>query len=95
MDALKDKVGGIFSSLFRQDLTDLSKTPGAGGHRNSGSISLVAIGATLIPTLVTAAAFLLGFVLLRSRYRNIYAPRTYYRTISRKWVSQVFSQNNG
>ncbi|KEF56826.1 uncharacterized protein A1O9_07016 [Exophiala aquamarina CBS 119918] len=60
------------------------EAPGSGGHRNTGSISLVAIGATLIPTVITAAAFLTGFVLLRSRYRNIYAPRTYFRTIAQK-----------
>ncbi|KIW11665.1 hypothetical protein PV08_10967 [Exophiala spinifera] len=60
------------------------KTPGAGGHRSSGSTSFAAIGAALIPTALTAGVFLLGFVLLRPRYKNIYAPRTYFRTISRK-----------
>ncbi|KAJ9630118.1 hypothetical protein H2204_008623 [Knufia peltigerae] len=60
------------------------KTPGSGGHRSSGSTSFAAIGAALIPTAITAGIFLLGFILLRARYKNIYAPRTYFRTISRK-----------
>ncbi|KAJ9502449.1 hypothetical protein H2202_001570 [Exophiala xenobiotica] len=60
------------------------KTPGAGGHRGSGSTSFEAIWAALIPTAITAAIFLLGFLLLRPRYKNIYAPRTYFRTIDRK-----------
>ncbi|EXJ87523.1 hypothetical protein A1O3_04483 [Capronia epimyces CBS 606.96] len=60
------------------------KTPGAGGHRSSGSTSFEAIAAALIPTLITACAFLLAFLALRSRYRNIYAPRTYFCTIPHK-----------
>ncbi|KAL2419904.1 putative membrane protein C24H6.13 [Exophiala dermatitidis] len=58
--------------------------PGAGGHRNAGSNSANAIAAALVPTLITAAAFLLCFLALRSRYRNIYAPRTYFRSIPQK-----------
>ncbi|EXJ83617.1 hypothetical protein A1O1_07240 [Capronia coronata CBS 617.96] len=60
------------------------KTPGAGGHRNSGSSSFAAIAAALIPTFITACFFLLAFLVLRSKYRNIYAPRTYFRTIPQK-----------
>ncbi|KIX07718.1 uncharacterized protein Z518_02372 [Rhinocladiella mackenziei CBS 650.93] len=57
---------------------------GAGGHRSSGSTSFAAIGAALIPTIITAGIFLFAFLLLRSKYRNIYAPRTYFRTLSQK-----------
>ncbi|KIW88055.1 uncharacterized protein Z519_11165 [Cladophialophora bantiana CBS 173.52] len=60
------------------------KTPGSGGHRNPHSTSFAAIGAALIPTAITAAVFLLAFVSVRWRYRNIYAPRTYFRTINHK-----------
>ncbi|KAJ9616358.1 hypothetical protein H2200_000076 [Cladophialophora chaetospira] len=52
--------------------------------KNSGSTSFAAIAAALIPSAITAAVFLAAFVSLRSRYRNIYAPRTYFRTLSRK-----------
>ena len=62
----------------------LPQTPGAGGHRGTGSTSFAAIGATLVPTIITAAAFLVAFILLRSKYRNIYAPRTYFRTIPQR-----------
>jgi hypothetical protein len=34
---------------------------------------------------LTAAAFTVCFILLRSKYRNIYAPRTYFKTIPDKY----------
>lgn len=49
-------------------------------HR-TGSISFAAIGATLVPTILTAAAFVTAFLMLRKPYRNIYLPRTYFRII--------------
>ncbi|OCT50030.1 hypothetical protein CLCR_06628 [Cladophialophora carrionii] len=60
------------------------KNTGSGGHRSPQSSSLVAIAAALIPSAITAAIFLVAFLSLRWRYRNIYAPRTYFRTINRK-----------
>lgn len=49
-------------------------------HR-TGSTSFAAIGATLVPTIVTAGVFIGAFLLLRPRYRNIYMPRVYFRTV--------------
>lgn len=86
MDVMKKKVSRkmiVLTDTFSR-LNQEYQTPGAGGHRNSGSTSLLALGATLVPTALTAGAFILAFILLRSKYRNIYAPRTYFRTIPRK-----------
>ncbi|RMD41417.1 hypothetical protein DV735_g3677, partial [Chaetothyriales sp. CBS 134920] len=52
-------------------------------HRG-GATSFSAIGATLVPTLITAVLFLTAFVFLRRPFRNLYAPRTYFRTIAEK-----------
>ena len=47
----------------------------------TGSTSFAAISATLVPVAITAAVYLGAFCLIRSRYRFIYAPRTYFATI--------------
>jgi hypothetical protein len=52
----------------------------AASHR-TGSTSFAAIGATLVPTLITGIAFVVAFLLLRRPFRNIYMPRTYFRSI--------------
>ncbi|KAI1620986.1 hypothetical protein EDD37DRAFT_140719 [Exophiala viscosa] len=66
-------------------LKGVGKTPGAAGeHRNGGSNSFGAIGAALIPSTITAILFILAFLVLRPRFKNIYAPRTFFRSISRK-----------
>ncbi|ETN37613.1 uncharacterized protein HMPREF1541_07235 [Cyphellophora europaea CBS 101466] len=60
-----------------QDITNIQP---AASHR-TGSTSFAAIGATLVPTIITAIAFVTAFLVLRKPYRNIYMPRTYFKTI--------------
>ncbi|OAL26630.1 hypothetical protein AYO20_09971 [Fonsecaea nubica] len=79
MDVLKEK-----AYVFRVESRKQDESSGSGGHRSQHSSSFAAIGAALIPTAITAAIFLLAFATIRSRYRNIYAPRTYFRTIDHR-----------
>ncbi|KAL5119525.1 hypothetical protein ACEQ8H_002590 [Pleosporales sp. CAS-2024a] len=50
----------------------------------SGPSSLGAVAAAFIPTFVTAALFILVFVLIRQRFPNIYYPRTFLGTVPKK-----------
>ena len=54
------------------------KDPGSGGHRNSGSASFEAILATFIPTFISAVGLVAIFLALRTKYPNIYTPRTFF-----------------
>ena len=74
----------VSAALDVQSADTEAQTPGAGGHR-SDSTSFSAIGATFVPTFATALLFLAIFVLMRQRYRNIYAPRTYMSTVPEKY----------
>ncbi|KAI1326558.1 DUF221-domain-containing protein [Xylariaceae sp. FL0255] len=49
-----------------------------------GSASLAAIISAFVPTWVTGLIFVAIFILIRQRYRNIYAPRTYLGTVAEK-----------
>jgi calcium permeable stress-gated cation channel len=60
---------------------------------SSSSTSLIAIFAALVPTSITAASWIIAFCLLRKPYRNIYAPRTYFRSIPEKDRTPSSSQS--
>ena len=68
-------------ALIRYAWADFSKAFDAAASHRTGSTSFAAIGATLVPTLITGFAFITAFLLLRRPYRNIYMPRTYFKTI--------------
>ncbi|KAF2205959.1 DUF221-domain-containing protein [Delitschia confertaspora ATCC 74209] len=52
--------------------------------RPKGGSSLASLVSAFVPTWATAVLFVVIFVAIRSRYRNIYAPRTYMGTIPEK-----------
>ncbi|KAI8631232.1 DUF221-domain-containing protein [Xylariaceae sp. FL1651] len=49
-----------------------------------GSTSLAAVISAFVPTWVTGLLFVGIFILIRQRYRNIYAPRTFLGTVPEK-----------
>jgi hypothetical protein len=49
----------------------------AGGHRG-GPSSISALVSTLVPSIVLAAVLVGLFLVLRSKQRRLYAPRTYH-----------------
>jgi hypothetical protein len=55
----------------------MSDTPGD----NDKGVSLAGFVATLAPTAIIAAVYLLIFVVLRKAHRRYYAPRTYLGTL--------------
>jgi hypothetical protein len=66
--------------LFRRD--DPAPTDPA---VNDTSVS--GLVATLIPTLIIAAVYLIIFLILRKSHRRYYAPRTYLGTLREQYVS--------
>ncbi|KAI0134779.1 hypothetical protein BJ170DRAFT_700050 [Xylariales sp. AK1849] len=60
-----------------------NKTAG-GGAIPSTSASLPSIIAAFVPSLITAIAFLLVFIVIRKPFRRIYSPRTYIDVIPEK-----------
>lgn len=76
--------GGRVSSDTRvnPDETNLMQKFDAAASHRAGSTSFAAIGATLVPTFITGVAFVVAFTLLRRPYRNIYMPRTYFKTVA-------------
>jgi calcium permeable stress-gated cation channel len=61
--------------------------------KSTGSTSFAAIATALIPTVVTAGVWIVAFCLLRKPYRNIYAARTYFRSIPEKDRTPSSSQS--
>ncbi|RYP44288.1 hypothetical protein DL768_009238 [Monosporascus sp. mg162] len=50
-------------------------------HKPKGSASLAAIVSAFVPTWLTSLVFITIFILIRQRFPNIYAPRTFMGTI--------------
>ncbi|KAI0593549.1 hypothetical protein F4775DRAFT_495333 [Biscogniauxia sp. FL1348] len=70
--------------LHFEILSRSNSSSGMPGVKPKGSASLAAVISAFIPTWVTGLLFVAVFILIRNKYRNIYAPRTFMGTIPEK-----------
>lgn len=67
----------LIASLVQRAAASTDTASAGSGTHNGTSSSASAMVSTLIPVVLQAIAFFVVFLILRSRYRRVYRPRTY------------------